>query len=626
MSKTIKTRSTVKSVKTLDKAANIGVRMKNAFIRSKRNAEQTQDTGVASPSEYASDTVFGRAGGVTQTAAYRTKRKLRHPLQKAQSSFERAKQRFRDMRKQHPREYQKTAEQARTAADHAKQTTDTLGSKAKEAQKAAEQAKTTVTDAIRALQQTRQAGRQTIQTAKQASTAGMDTLHAGKQTGRGIQASAKSVKATGKGTIKTVQKSAKTAERTAKTAVKTAKHTAKTAQRSAKATAKSARMAARASRAAAKAAVRTAKAATKAVIAMIKAAIAAVKGLVALIAAGGWVAVLIIIVICLIGLLVGSVFGIFFSGEDSGTGCSMPSAVLELSDEFYQKIEDIKNANPHDIEDISPMSINWPEVQAVYAVKVNTDPNNPAEVATLDDNKLNILRSILNDAVTLSHSLTYEVQEQTVTDAEGNETTETVIVTTLVVTLTQKSANELAVQYGFNQKQKEQLAELLSSEYADLWALLLGGYVKGNGEILTGDISRVPTDIFSWPVTADYPITSPFGYRTDPFTGATKFHGGIDIAAPEGTPVLAAADGIVVVANSTDSWGGGYGYYVKLQHDGGYATQYAHCSKIAVTGGQEVRKGQVIGYIGSTGRSTGNHLHWEVWKDGTRVNPLGYFE
>ena len=107
----------------------------------------------------------------------------------------------------------------------------------------------------------------------------------------------------------------------------------------------------------------------------------------------------------------------------------------------------------------------------------------------------------------------------------------------------------------------------------------------------------------------------------------TSYHGGLDIGAPEGTPILAAADGIVVVANSTDSLGGGWGYYVKIQHTGtAYSTLYAHCSRIAVAKNQEVKKGEVIGYVGSTGRSTGNHLHWEVYKDGARINPLDFFE
>jgi murein DD-endopeptidase MepM/ murein hydrolase activator NlpD len=122
------------------------------------------------------------------------------------------------------------------------------------------------------------------------------------------------------------------------------------------------------------------------------------------------------------------------------------------------------------------------------------------------------------------------------------------------------------------------------------------------------------------------PVNSPYGWRPDPFDPTkTVYHGGIDIACAEGTPILAAADGTVIVANSTDSWGGSYDYYVKIQHNDTYSTLYAHCSAIAVTNGQTVVKGQVIAYVGSTGNSSGNHLHFEVYQNGERTDPQAYF-
>ena len=90
-------------------------------------------------------------------------------------------------------------------------------------------------------------------------------------------------------------------------------------------------------------------------------------------------------------------------------------------------------------------------------------------------------------------------------------------------------------------------------------------------------------------------------------------------------PILAAADGIVKVANSTDSWGYGWGYYVKIAHEGGYETLYAHCSKIGVREEEEVHQGQVIAWIGSTGNSTGPHLHFAVYKNGVIADPLSYY-
>ncbi len=119
------------------------------------------------------------------------------------------------------------------------------------------------------------------------------------------------------------------------------------------------------------------------------------------------------------------------------------------------------------------------------------------------------------------------------------------------------------------------------------------------------------------------PITSPFGYRTDPITGATAFHSGIDFGASCGTPIKAAATGTVfqVVPEASS---GGYGNMTIIKHGGNIATLYGHQSSIVVSPGQTVLIGQVIGYVGSTGKSTGCHLHWEVRINGTPVNPAAY--
>ncbi len=112
-------------------------------------------------------------------------------------------------------------------------------------------------------------------------------------------------------------------------------------------------------------------------------------------------------------------------------------------------------------------------------------------------------------------------------------------------------------------------------------------------------------------------ITSSFGYRMHPLLGYFKMHKGLDIAAPYGSPIYAALDGVVQGAGRS----GGYGNLVKLVHAGGLASAYGHMSRIAVARGQSVRQGQVIGYVGSTGMSTGPHLHWEVWRNGQTINP-----
>jgi murein DD-endopeptidase MepM/ murein hydrolase activator NlpD len=120
---------------------------------------------------------------------------------------------------------------------------------------------------------------------------------------------------------------------------------------------------------------------------------------------------------------------------------------------------------------------------------------------------------------------------------------------------------------------------------------------------------------FSWPVTGT--ITSPFGWRSNPFGGAPEFHQGLDIAAPTGTTVTAAAGGTVIMAQ----WYGGYGNYILIDHGGGYSTGYGHLSAIYVTTGQSVQRGQAIGAVGSTGQSTGPHLHFEVRIAGKPVDP-----
>jgi murein DD-endopeptidase MepM/ murein hydrolase activator NlpD len=134
----------------------------------------------------------------------------------------------------------------------------------------------------------------------------------------------------------------------------------------------------------------------------------------------------------------------------------------------------------------------------------------------------------------------------------------------------------------------------------------------------TGDLSSLDGAPSLWPVQG--PITSSFGEREDPFNGEGAFHKGIDISAPMGTPIRASADGVVESAGLEN----GYGREVLLDHGHNLKTLYAHMSGFTVTQGQSVVRGQVIGYVGSTGRSTGCHLHYEVQVHGTPVNPHKY--
>ena len=117
-------------------------------------------------------------------------------------------------------------------------------------------------------------------------------------------------------------------------------------------------------------------------------------------------------------------------------------------------------------------------------------------------------------------------------------------------------------------------------------------------------------------------MASGYGYRTDPFTKVRKFHFGMDFTAPRGTPIYATGDGIVKRADSNSS---GYGNHIRIDHGYGYVSLYAHLYKYNVRANQKVKRGDLIGYVGSTGRSEAPHLHYEVFKDGDRINPINFY-
>lgn len=117
-------------------------------------------------------------------------------------------------------------------------------------------------------------------------------------------------------------------------------------------------------------------------------------------------------------------------------------------------------------------------------------------------------------------------------------------------------------------------------------------------------------------------VASGYGWRTDPFTKARKFHYGMDFTAPRGTPVFASGDGVVVRADNKST---GYGNHIRIDHGFGYISLYGHLYKYNVKKGQKVKRGDLIGFVGSTGRSEAPHLHYEIFKDGERINPTNFY-
>ncbi len=374
--------------------------------------------------------------------------------------------------------------------------------------------------------------------------------------------------------------------------------------------------AAQRARKAARTAQETAKKTAEIVRVGLKALWAAAHTLAAALAAGGTTAVAVILVICMVAMVAGSAFGIFFAAEPTGDGISVAEAITELNEEYQERLQEIEDGEEYDRQEIESndgsYAIAWQDVLAVFASYVS-GAEDGAPVAYLDEENLDRLRTTLWDMNEVDHRIEAQSHEVDVPDEEGNITTETITETVLVIELTHRSPEEMRDEYGFNARQNEYLTLLLAEDTAPLWGELLGGFSAGGGEVMTpGSDASLADGRLQWPLPVAGTVTSPQGYRTDPITGEVSYHSGTDIAVPEGTPILAAADGTVTIANGLDSWGGSYGYHVKLDHGGGLTTLYAHCSSICVTVGQQVKAGQVIAYVGHTGRATGPHLHFEV--------------
>ena len=234
---------------------------------------------------------------------------------------------------------------------------------------------------------------------------------------------------------------------------------------------------------AAKAAQATAQKVSQAAGRALRAILSAARSLAAAMMAGGSTVLSMVLVICLIGLLIASPFGIFFSGEDSGTGYTMPEAVTMLNTEFTDRIEQIKAENPHDELDMdnagsAAMISNWRDVLAVYAVRTTTDNASPDEVATLTEEKMEILREIFWDMNTITY--------WTEIVPGGKDEADTVI---LHITVTIKTHLQMADEYQFNTEQRRLLEELMQPRYQELFMALTGSYQ--NIELSPEDVAKI---------------------------------------------------------------------------------------------------------------------------------------
>ena len=350
--------------------------------------------------------------------------------------------------------------------------------------------------------------------------------------------------------------------------------------------------------------------------------------LTAVLAAGASAALGIVIVISLVAFVSGSAYGIFFAADaPNAASVTVREAVDTLTAEYRDRLEKISDTVQHDRQDITANDdvyyIRWQDILAVFSSYVSGNEQG-APVAALTEEQVDKLREIMWAMNAVDYSTRAETAVIETTDEDGNPTTTEITETVLVIELTHKTPDEMAVDYHFTTRQNTYLQLLQDPQYEEPWTELLGGFAQGGGEVMSPDSTRTPTGTLQWSLPVAGTITSQFGHRVDPITGEVSSHTGTDIACAEGT-ILAAADGIVTIANGLDSWGGSYGYYIQNDHGGGLQTLYAHCSSICVTTGQQVQAGQVIGYVGHTGRVTGSHLHLEVRIEGNRADAMQYF-
>ena len=334
----------------------------------------------------------------------------------------------------------------------------------------------------------------------------------------------------------------------------------------------------------------------------------AAQSLLALLGAGCVVLVL-AMVIGAAAAVIGSPMGILFANEsDDNDSIPIAEIVAETNADFGAAINDIVSAHPecsettiaYDYEGGHTWASYWPEVLAVFAVHTNLNADSDVVVINAAQ------KQRIQDTFWAMHTITYEVEEVDVTpdptedDPDPEQQTEYI----LHLTVSSKTVDELAELYNFTQDQKDILHELLSDEMRPTLLALCGGSI---GIIEDGELC--------WPLPGHTYISCNFG-EEDAY--GNSGHRGTDIPAPEGTPILAAHGGTVIISG----WNNSYGNQVLLDNGAGLSTRYAHMTAAAVSAGETVTAGQVIGYVGNTGDSTGFHLHFEVMQNGVRVNPL----
>lgn len=322
----------------------------------------------------------------------------------------------------------------------------------------------------------------------------------------------------------------------------------------------------------------------KATIKAIKAIIESTKALLDLLIAGGWVAVVIIVLICIIGLLCNSIFGIFFTNEINDNGIVMTDVIVDISKELSMKIEHEKKDKTFDDVNINSNITNWKEIFTIYSV-VNF--NNEKDTISLNKDNVNEVKKIF-------------WQFNTVKSYIKDENSKKI----LYIEIESKDITYMENYYKLDYSSREQVKELLSDEYNSMWQSVIHGSVNEEGWV--------------FPVNDVYVITTYYN----------ESHKAIDIASKYNTNIYSISDGIVISAKGgciagNISCNGKAGNNVIIKHnDGQYSSKYMHLNKINVKVGDTVSVGQVIGTMGNTGNVIpvptesnplgGTHLHFVI--------------
>lgn len=451
----IKTRETVKDIKALDMAAIASERMRDVFIRSKDTVSNLMDDGQVSPSEYADDKVQYVSEDIIRELTHMVSNDTKKAVQHGQKAIQRRRIIKNDEKKsshqaeeQYHQQYQQGSS-AQPSADAQHPDPERITNQGRELAR-----KRTKTNTIRQSQNSAVGTSDKlryIRHPKEPSKAVKQSNHDIKQT----------AKTTGKIPAKSARRAVKTAEQTSKVTIKTAQNTARAAQKASVAAERAAKLAVQSARAAARAAVATAKETAKAISAAVKAIITAVKGLVAAIAAGGWVAVVAIVLICLIGMIAASPFGIFFAGDNTEPDAvPVSAAVAQVNYDFNEKLETIQSSVDYSDVVVDGSIADWPEVLAIFAVKVaGSEDVDATDVATLDPARIEKLKAVFWDMNSLSSNVdTINHPDSNPGDDVDDSWTEKV----LHITIAHKTAADMPGIYHFSEKQKTLLHELLA--------------------------------------------------------------------------------------------------------------------------------------------------------------------